>query len=357
MKLRIYFSPAVPVVMLGVVAGLLWCAVGVLGAGWRWLPLPFALFYSALFALGLWCLWRIAQLERPMHWDEPQRLLILSPHEDDCAIGAGGIGARNARLGGVARIAYLAPDETPGMPEIRAGEAAAAWQLAGVDAKALAHFDLLPRLHERNPEKLSAAAIALRGIVDSFGPTVVIVPMFEGGHVHHDATAALLDEVVRPDDRFVVYETPEYGPYTSLSNTPQRIIALCARWLLGLVSYYGVPDGIDDRTVHVLALDPADLDCKRRMLAAFVSQNGMSLSRTSAYPDRLVRWRRKEGRSTPFDVSRSYLCGVLWLRRRFPTRLVDRLLPVQLGTIGRPGAVTDWREERGPVSAPRSKPH
>jgi len=132
MKLRVYFRPGIPVALLGGVAAAAWCAFVALGPGWRLVALPFALFYSVLFAIGLWCLWRIVRLERPMRWDTPQRLLILSPHEDDCTIGAGGVGARNARLGGATRIAYLAPDETPGMAEVRARESVAAWRLAGV---------------------------------------------------------------------------------------------------------------------------------------------------------------------------------------------------------------------------------
>jgi hypothetical protein len=169
--------------------------------------------------------------------------------------------------------------------------------------------------------------------------------MFEGGHVHHDATAALLDDAVRPDDRFEIYEAPEYSPYTSLLYTPHRVVALCARWLLGLVSYYGMPDGVDGRPVNTVVLEPSDLDCKRRMLAAFASQNGDSLSRTSAYPDRLVPWRRSERRTTPFDFARSYLRFVLWARGVASPKVVDRLFPVQLGTIGRPYGVTDWRDE------------
>jgi len=356
MKLRIYFKPEIPVVLLGSVAAALWCAFIALGPGWCLIPLPFALFYSVLFVIGLWCLWRIARLERPMRWDGPQRLLILSPHEDDCVIGAGGIGVRNARLGGATRIVYLAPDETPGMAEVRAGEAVAAWRLAGVPEDALLHVDLLPRLLQRDPIKLRAAVVALRSIIDGFHPTVVIVPMFEGGHVHHDATAALLDEIVRPDDRFEIYEAPEYGPYTSLAHTPHRIIALCGRWLFGLMSYYGAPDGVDDRPVNTVELDPADLDCKRRMLAAFASQNGASLSLTSSYPDRLVRWRRGERRTTPFDFARSYLKFVLRVRQILPAKIVDRLLPVQLGTVGRPDAITDWQKEWNETDAPVRAP-
>lgn len=356
MKLRIYFKPGLPVLLLGGAAAALWCGFIALGPGWRLVALPFALFYSALFGVGLWCLWRIARLERPMRWDQPQRLLILSPHEDDCTITAGGIGTRNVRLGGATRIVYLAPDEAPGTTEVRAREAVAAWRLAGVADDALLHLDLLPPLCERDPAKLRAARATLRSIIDAFRPTVVIAPLFEGGHVQHDITAALLDELVRPDDRFEVYEAPEYGPYVSLAHTPHRIVALCARWLLGLVAYYGAPDGVDDRPVNCVLLDPADLDCKRCMLAAFTSQNGASLARTSSYPDRLVRWRPGKHRATPFEFSRSYLRFVLWTRRLFPEKIVDRLFPVQLGTVGRPDAITDWREEwAGADTPPRGR--
>ncbi len=343
MKLRLYFEPRTPVFLLGAAAAALWGAFALLPPGWRLIPLPLALFYSALFAIGLWCLWRIARLERPMRWDRPQRLLVLSPHEDDCTIMAGGLGARNARLGGATCIAYLAPDEKPGMAEVRAREASAAWRIAGVADDALVRLDLLPALLARDPAKLRAAVGALRSVVDAFGPTVVIVPMFEGGHVQHDMTAALLDEVVRPDDRFAVYEAPEYGPFVSLAYTPHRIVALCARWLG--VSYYGVPDGVDGRPVNRVALDAADLAAKRGMLAAFASQNGASLAQTCSYPDRLVPWRRDAARATPFDFGRSWLRFVLWARGVFPAKIVDRLFPVQLGTVGRADAITDWREE------------
>jgi LmbE family N-acetylglucosaminyl deacetylase len=78
---------------------------------------------------------------------------------------------------------------------------------------------------------------ALRSIIDDFKPSAIIVPMFEGGHVQHDMTAALIGKIVARDDGFDIFEAPEYSPYASLWNTPHRVIALCSRWLFGLVSY------------------------------------------------------------------------------------------------------------------------
>jgi hypothetical protein len=346
MRLKVYFEPALPVGLLVAAAGLFWIAFVTLGSGLiATAVLALALFYTALAAMGALALLRLAVLERWQDWPGPARLLILAPHEDDCVISAGGVGAQNSRIGGTTRVVYLAPDEASGMGERRADEARQAWRVAGVVGDDLRHLNLLPPLRQRDPQKLRAAATQLRAIIDEFAPTVIVVPMFEGGHIHHDMSAALIGMILTPDDLFQVFEAPEYSPYASLWYTPHRVIALCSRWLFGLVSYYGPPDGIDGRPIQKYRLDPADLDCKRRMLAAFESQNAPSLVATRSYADRLVAFDRNVRRRTPFDFRWSYLRFVLAARRVLPPRLIDRLLPVQLGTIGRECNLTDWSEE------------
>jgi LmbE family N-acetylglucosaminyl deacetylase len=355
MKLRIFFTPAIAVALLGA-AALLFAIVVLAGSRpFDLLALPLMLFYLVLFAMSGWALLRIRAIERWASWDSPQRLLILAPHEDDCVISAGGIGARNRKLGGVTRVVYLAPDETPGMAKQRAIEAREAWRKAGVAEADLVHLDLLPPLRERDPRKLQIAASVLRSIIDGFKPTTMVVPMFEGGHVQHDIVAALVASIVTDQDRFDLFEAPEYSPYTSLRHTPHRVISLCTRWLFGLVSYYGPPDGIDDRPIIKFKLTPDELGCKRHMLGEFKSQNAPSLMETRSYPDRLVRWDGRRLRRRPFEISGSYLGLALAARRMLSASLVDRLFAVQLGTIGREGTVTDWTAEStvGPSQAPQ----
>lgn len=345
MKLKVYFKPAVPVGLLGLAALLLWIVFALVGPGVAGAAaLVLAMFYTGLFAVAALAMLRLATLEQWRTWKGPARLLILAPHEDDCVICAGGVGALNARIGGTTRIVYLAPDEAPRMAERRVAEAREAWRLAGVAGDDVRHLDLLPPLRQRDPQRLRFAASKLRSVIDEFKPTVVVVPMFEGGHVHHDMLAALVGTILTDKDRFEVFEAPEYSPYASLWYTPHRVIALCSRWLFGLVSYFGPPDGLDGRPVYKYRLDPADLERKRGMLAAFESQNAPSLMATRSYPDRLVAFDRRV-RHMPFDFRWSYLRFVLAARRLLPPRLVDRLLPVQLGTIGRECRLTDWSEE------------
>ena len=149
------------------------------------------------------------------------------------------------------------------MAPLRAEEARSAWREAGIAEENLVHLPLLPQLYQPNPPVLHAAAVELRRIIDEFKPTVVIAPMFEGGHVHHDMVVGLLDEVVDNGAPFEVFEAPGYGPYVSLNHTPQRVIALCARWLFGLVSYYGPADGVDGRSVYKVRLGQADIEIGR----------------------------------------------------------------------------------------------
>lgn len=346
MKLRIFGRPALAVGLLGLAALLLAAMTWAIGWPYGLIVLPIALFYVVLFGLALRAFARLETLERWVEWSKPQRLLILSPHEDDCAISCGGIGPRNHELGGTTRIVYLAPDEAPGLPQRRAEEARTAWREAGLAPSDLVHLDLLPRLRERNPQKLRAAGARLRAIIDEFRPTVLVMPMFEGGHIHHDMVAGLIGSILTPADRFEVYEAPEYSPCVSLRFTPHRVIGLCTRWL-GLVSYYGPPDGIDGRPVLKFRLTAAGLERKRRMLGAFVSQNAPSLMETRTYPDRLVRWTPGPSPRHPFAPRGSFLAFALAARRILPPALVDRLLPVEHGTIGREPTLTDWDAEIG----------
>ncbi len=96
------------------------------------------------------------------------------------------------------------------------------------------------------------------------------------------------------------------------------------RWLFGLVSYYGPPDGVDGRRIVKYRLDQADVDCKRRMaLAAFVSQNAPSLVATRSYPDRLALWQGGPATANAVRFRRILSALCLVAGRFLSTRLVE----------------------------------
>jgi LmbE family N-acetylglucosaminyl deacetylase len=345
MKLRIYFRPYLVLIALLAATAIALTSSYFVGGPWNWIFVAAGCFYVMLSAIALVSLLRTTMLERWIEWDKPERLLIVAPHQDDCVICAGGVGVRNARLGGATQIVYLVQEEDEAVARRRLEEMNSAWALAGVSPEHLIHLNLLPALRKRDPAKLVSATAALRNVIEKFAPSVIVMPMFEGGHIHHDMANHVMSSILTTIPGVVAYESPEYSPYLSLRWTPHRILSLCGRWLFGLVAYYGPPDGVDSRTIWKVRLTSDELRIKRQMLAAVVSQNGASLARTRSYPDRLVLWSPKERLYRPFSPENSYLSFVSALGRMISIKWAARLFPVQVGTIGREPGITDLRDE------------
>jgi LmbE family N-acetylglucosaminyl deacetylase len=344
-KIRIYFEPGWILGLLAITAATFWTAFSLSGTWVRWLWVGPALFYSALTLVSLWARYRCSLLEEWISWDTPERLLIVVPHQDDCVICAGGIGIRNQAVGGETHVVYAVQDDAPDMADRRRAEAVAAWSLAGVAPQNLRHLDLLPSLYEHAPGRLRCAADELGRTIDAIEPTAIVMPLFEGGHVHHDLLNHIVSTIAGQGLSRRIFESPEYSPFVSLNWTPHRVVSLCGRWLFGLVAYYGPPDGIDSRPIMKVRLAAHELDVKRKMLAGFRSQNGDSLAVTRCYPDRLIRWRPRPYRARPFEVGGTYLELVQTLRRWFPSPWVRCLFPAQIGTVGREPEVTDLDKE------------
>ena len=340
MKLRIYFRPEVPVVLLTAAAGASWLMAR-LGGIVKPLWLALALFYTALACIAIFSIVIIWAKEKTFSHDRPERLLVLAPHEDDCVICAGGLAICNQRLGGETFVAYLAEDEKPGMPERRRREAIAAWQVIGVPADHLFHLNVLPRLSDRRAWSVEKARKSLRGLLDSVRPTMVVMPLFEGGHIHHDLTNFVMSFGVDVQPETHLFEAPEYSPYVSLVNTPHRVIMLCTRWLFGLVAYYPPPDTTDRRQILTLNLSKGEISLKKEMFRKFESQNGWSLAETHSYPDRLLMWQRRPFQSQPFRFAYSYPWLLEKLQQVFPSKLVRRFFPGQLATYGLERGITN----------------
>jgi LmbE family N-acetylglucosaminyl deacetylase len=309
------------------------------------------LFYACLSALTLHSCYRIARNERPLAWDDAERLLIIAPHQDDCVIAAGGIGLRNVALGGETRIVYLYQVQDVATAQCRSEEAKSAWRIAGLEAVHLLHLDLLPPITERNPKRLYHCQEALASIIESFRPTAIVLPMFEGGHVHHDVVNHLLTSIITPSHKIKMYEAPEYSPFVSLTRTPHKIIALCTRWLR-FVGYYGPPDCVDDPIILVAALSKLELRKKLQMLSVFASQNPAALIRYHGHPDRFHLWQPRPYRARPFDVEHWLFVLIQKFNNASAARLARKLIPNQSGTIGREPHVTDLDLEFGLAPSP-----
>ena len=301
--------------------------------------LVIALLYGLAFAFGLYALCAIRKKEVSLTFDRPERLLIVAPHQDDCVICAGGLGIANIRQGGETHVAYLYRDRRADVAEVRQQEAVHAWALAG--GCNLYHLNVLPALGERSPVRIRETADRLQELIDRIRPSVLCMPLFEGGHVHHDITNYVISYLVRRPSGLRIYECPEYSPYFSFTNTPHKVLGLLSRCLLFFVSYFGPSEGIDPRPIFELRMSGADIDLKRRMLRAFESQGGRHLAGRFGWPDRLIEWVEKPYQATPFNYRGSLAHTLHRLRKTSLQSIVKRLFPWEYKSVGLAEGITN----------------
>jgi LmbE family N-acetylglucosaminyl deacetylase len=126
------------------------------------------------------------------------RVLVLSPHPDDEAIGCGGTLRKHAAAGDEVHVVFLtsgdagghgrAPGETARLREREADAAAAVLGLAGIEFWRQPDGALQP-----TPE----LAAQLRDQLDTFRPGVVYLPHDREAHPDHRAAVELLQAALR----------------------------------------------------------------------------------------------------------------------------------------------------------------
>lgn len=353
-KLRIYRRPGMVVALLAAAASAFALAALLCDGTVRAILGSVSGIYAGVFVLGLFCLVRIHVNEGRVSLEKAERMLVITPHQDDGVICAGGFGAKNRRLGGETHVVYLVQPGDGEMRSTRREEAIAAWGLAGCPPENLRHLDLLPRKYLNEPGRIRGAAQKLQEILDEIRPTMVFVPLYEGGHVEHDIANYIMSFLVKKPRGMLMYECPEYNPYVSLTRTPHKILALLTRVFAGLVSYYGVAEGVDGRGVLNLEMNEREIELKRRMLRQFESQHGDALAANSGYPDRVIEWKSCPYRPRPFRHEYSLCRLVAALRRTRLAWFAQKLFPGRYRTYGLDRGITNLddilSERKGHVS-------
>jgi hypothetical protein len=352
-KLRVYHRPWL-VVALAFLAAVIWSLVAAvsprLGAiAWA-LAAAYAvvILTAGLFAIRCWL------RERPFELRRPERALVVSPHQDDCVLMAGGYGIRNRRLGGSVDIVYLTVPCDPILAKTRREEAISAWRLADVNTASLRHWNIIPAQGAVTRDHVQLLASALQRLVDEIQPTVVFTPLFEAGHLHHDVSHHVVTRMLRLPAGTLIYECPEYSPYLSFWRTPQAMLSYLVRFaFLGLVAYYPKAEGTGSTGILNLRLTRSELAIKRRMLAEFRSQHGEALAKHHGYPDRLIVWHPRPFAATPFRYEGSRPWLIERLGAGLPAPLIRRLLPGEAATIGVDRGITNlsFLVEHGGTSA------
>jgi len=185
---------------------------------------------------GRWPLRRLLALalrlrSRPLLPTPGAAALVFAPHQDDEALGCGGLMILQHLAGQPVHIAYLTDGSAshPGHPRFPAGElarlrrteAAAAAALLGVPALRL-HF-LGARdgtLDHLEPPAAAALAAAIAGVLAAVRPAEVFLPYRRDGSSEHEAAFPLILAAVRGGNlRARILEYPIWARWS-----PQRLV-------------------------------------------------------------------------------------------------------------------------------------
>jgi len=280
---------------------------------------------------------------------KPEKLLIIAPHQDDCVLMAGGLALKNISIGGSVRIIYLSQNMDDEIAATRRKECIRVWGLAGLTKDCLEQKNLLPDLFEDpNTSKIEHARRYLQDYVDNYEPSMVVFPLFEGGHKQHDVTNYIASFLIKYPKRTLLYEAPIYSMYFSLLNTPHKIIKLIARFTsLNFLSYYPPVENIDNRKISVLHVSRNSIALKRKMLLEFSSQNGKSLSVNYGYEDRLVEWRPNKYRSQAFNYPKNLAFLIEIMYKKLSPSLANKIYPTDIVSHGCKKGITNLDYELG----------
>ncbi len=303
-----------------------------------------AMFELAFAGIGVLLILSSLSREFKLRLTRPERILVLAPHQDDCAIMAGALLAKNSEFGGMGLIVYLSQSSDQNIRNMRLNECRDAWdRWNGI---CLIQLDLLPPIYSFAPSRCREATEPIQRIIDNFSPTIIVVPHFEGGHKHHDITWALVTFRLRFSADVLVLEAPLYSPMLSTVRTPLKCLKYVLKTMtLGIVSYYPPAEGIHGGQTLVFECDGVALQKKKQLLLCFKSQNGESLSRSFGYPDRFIRWMPVRYQCSPFNFIKSAGRLIEWLSKPIPAFIVNRIIPGMWHTHGLSEGITNLDRE------------
>lgn len=149
--------------------------------------------------------------------------LVIAPHQDDEALGCGGLIARKRAEGFPVHIAFITDGSAshPGHPDItprelsllRRDEAVRAAACLGVERSHVHFFDEPDgTLKYITPERREALVVQLGALIESVAPAEIFLPCFPDGSSEHDATFGfVIDAIFRTEVRPEMWQYPVWA--------------------------------------------------------------------------------------------------------------------------------------------------
>jgi LmbE family N-acetylglucosaminyl deacetylase len=246
---------------------------------------------------------------------EKNNILIFAPHPDDGVIIAGGYAIQTLKKGGRVKVTLLTDNK------IRLKEAYSAWSVIGLEQEDILRVNLGKDLHltlEDLPRKLEI----LRNIIVGINPSIIFMPLYEGGHHDHDIANYLVSSAVESlSKKIVLYESPEYNYFFSIKMTPGKLLDLLSK-LIPFFEYHAPPSFINPDNALYLCMTPEEVELKKQMLSQFHSQHPENLLMHFGFNDRFKVYEKHDYCMPPHD----YGNVLIYKLRNSSFKVVKRLL-------------------------------
>ncbi len=119
------------------------------------------------------------------------RLLVISPHEDDETVGAGGYLSQAVKTGAAIKVIFVTDGNKHGLKATRHAEALAALKIEGVPAADTIFYNY----PDGDLSRQSSFEPRLKKDLDTFGPTVVLTTLPEDLHPDHARCGAVIKNI------------------------------------------------------------------------------------------------------------------------------------------------------------------
>lgn len=284
-------------------------AAGAALPGWAAGAMALLCGIALVYLILAWCLYaRIRRRVLPAVQVMGERVLVIAPHQDDCVAMAGGYAIQTVKRGGEVFILYVTDGDDDKVTRQR--EAASAWGLLGLDKVQLAFLSHDNRTAFLQREEIDRGIQEIAGYLSRLRPDVVFVPLYEGGHYHHDVINYMTRQALgRSGIAPKVLESPIYNFYLSWRTTPEKVFAGLVRWIPGMRFVYA-PEPVSDRPLYRLPMSDEELRLKKEIILQFKSQSPQQLVARWGFEDRYQDFYDYDYSQPPFDYPRSIAARV-----------------------------------------------
>jgi LmbE family N-acetylglucosaminyl deacetylase len=217
----------------------------------------------------------------------------------------GGYAIQTLKRGGKVTLLYITNGDQNDKTT-RREEALEAWTTIGLSGESLIFLEHDNLIGLQNKEEIHRGIEEISDTIKQIDPSVIIIPLYEGGHYQHDVTNYMVSQAMdKVGYTGQVFESPIYNFRYSLRATPEKIFSGMMRLIPGF-GYAYPPEPIHHKNLFYLQMTDEEVNLKRHMLSLFKTQVPEDLVDRFGFVDRYQPFHGHDYSKSPFNYTFSF---------------------------------------------------